>query len=75
MKTKPIPYEVSGTRIEPGAIVEESFSEVIEAENARQAYLTIKRNGKYVSIRVIAIKIECPTCAGFHLTIPIEYYR
>jgi hypothetical protein len=68
-------YEVSGTRAELGAIgAPDNFSEVIEAESAKQAYLTVLNKPGFERVHVVAIKIECPTCAGFHLTIPTEYY-
>ena len=69
------PYEVSGTRKSSGAIVEENFAEVIEARSSREAYFRILNQPGYEWVNVIAIKIECPTCAGFHLTIPTQHYK
>lgn len=66
-------YEVSGTRSSHLG-TPENFIEIIIASNAREAYLTINQDNSFDRIRVIAIKIECPTCAGFHLIIPTEYY-
>lgn len=69
-------YEVSGTRNQLGAIgAPENFAVIVKAPNARDAYLTVlNNNAEWERIHVVAIKIECPTCAGFHLTIPTEYY-
>lgn len=68
-------YEVSGTRSERGAIgAPENFAEYIPAASARDAYLTVLNKPGFEHVHVVAIKIECPTCAGFHLAIPVEYY-
>jgi hypothetical protein len=68
-------YEVSGTRHQLNSLgVPESFQQVVTAESAREAFMTVIGDPKFERTLVVAIKIECPTCAGFHLTIPTEYY-
>lgn len=75
MNNVPNLYEVSGTRAQAGAIGSpENFRETVLAENARAAYMDILNRPGYERINVVAIKIECPNCAGFHLTLPVEYY-
>ncbi len=68
-------YEVSGTRIPKGAIVAENFAEQIDAGSSRDAYIRIINKTGYTEVNVVAIKIECPTCSGFHLVIPVELYK
>lgn len=67
-------YEVSGTRSTPNDIVEQSFAELIEAESSRDAYLTIMNKTGYTHVRVVAIKIKCPTCGGHHMTVDRNLY-
>lgn len=68
-------YEVTGTRRQAGAIgAPEGFQEEVAAESSRDAYLQVLTSEGFTHIHVIAIKMKCPTCNVYHMTVPINLY-
>ena len=69
-------YLVTGTRNPAGTIgLPENFQEQIEAPSSREAYITIQKRPGYEHVHVVAIKIKCCECNGYHMIVDPNLWK